>query len=59
ELIQHETLPEKIAAKMRTLLDNPKNYLKIRRRLKAVKEKLGKAGAPERAADTIISVLKK
>ena len=57
ELIQHEALPEKIAAKMRTLLDNPKNYLKICRRLKTVKEKLGKAGAPERAAEAIISVL--
>ena len=58
ELIQHEALPEKITAQMRTMLDNPKNYLNIRRRLKAVKEKLGKAGAPERAAEAIISVLR-
>ena len=59
ELIQHEALPEKITAKMRSLLDHPENYLKVCRELKALKEKLGEAGAPERAADAIISVLRK
>ena len=58
ELIQHEALPEKVTAQMRTLLDNPENYLKVCHELKALKEKLGEAGAPERAAKAIESVLR-
>ena len=58
ELIQDEALPEKITAKIRSMLDNPKNYLNICRKLKGVKKKLGKAGAPERASEAIISILK-
>ena len=58
ELIQHETLPEMITAKMRTLLDHPENYLKVCHELKALKKKLGKAGAPKRAAEAIINVLR-
>ena len=58
ELIQDDAVPEKIAAKMRSLFDNPENYLKICCKLKTLKEKLGQAGAPQRAADAIIAVLK-
>ncbi len=58
ELIQHEALPEKVTAQMRTLLDNPENYLKVCHELKALKEKLGEAGAPERAAKAIEIVLR-
>ena len=58
ELIQHETLPEMITAKMRTLLDHPENYLKVCHELKVLKKKLGKAGAPKRAAEAIINVLR-
>ncbi|MCD6533499.1 MAG: lipid-A-disaccharide synthase [Deltaproteobacteria bacterium] len=58
ELIQDNALPEKIAAKIRSLFDNPENYHKICCELKTLKKKLGKAGAPQRAADAIIAVLK-
>ena len=58
ELIQHEALPEKVTAQMRTLLDNPENYLRVCHELKALKEKLGEAGAPERAAKAIENVLR-
>ncbi len=59
ELIQHEALPEKITAQMRALLDNPENYLRVCHELKTLKGKLGKAGAPERAAKAIEKVLRK
>ncbi len=58
ELIQHEALPEKITAKMRALLDNPENNLRVCHKLKALKEKLGEAGAPDRAAEAIVNVLR-
>ncbi len=58
ELIQDDALPEKITTKMRTILDNSENYRKVRQELKNLKKKLGKAGAPQRAADAIISVLR-
>ena len=58
ELIQDNALPEKITAKMRSLFDNPENYLKTCCELKTLKKKLGKAGAPQRAADAIIAVLR-
>ena len=57
ELIQHEALPEKIAAQMRSLLDSPDTYLKTCHELRDLKTKLGKAGAPARAANAIITVM--
>ncbi len=59
ELIQDDTFPEIIAAHMRRILDNPENHFRICQDLKALKGKLGKAGASERAANAIISVLEK
>ncbi len=59
ELIQHEALPEKIAGKMRSLLDKPETYIEICHELRDLKTKLGKAGAPARAAAAIITVMRK
>lgn len=57
ELIQHEALPEKIAGKIRSLLDKPETYLKICHELRELKTKLGSAGAPARAAAAIVTVM--
>ncbi|MEA3333594.1 MAG: lipid-A-disaccharide synthase [Pseudomonadota bacterium] len=59
ELIQDDAVPEKITAKMRHLFDNSENYHKVCQELKALKKRLGKAGAPQRAANAIIRVLRK
>ncbi|MCK5680272.1 lipid-A-disaccharide synthase [bacterium] len=58
ELIQTETMPEKITFQMRAILDDKYRYAKTVSDLKELKSRLGKPGAPQRAATAIINKLR-
>jgi lipid-A-disaccharide synthase len=58
ELIQNDFTKEHLSSELFGLLDPAKNS-QMRRRLKAVVETLGRGGASERAAETIIGFLKR
>jgi lipid-A-disaccharide synthase len=57
ELIQNEALPEKICATLRSGFDNPDNYARTLAGLRQLRKKLGRSGAPRRAATAILKVL--
>jgi lipid-A-disaccharide synthase len=57
ELIQGDFTKERLSIELFDLLDPEKN-LEVRRRLKNVVETLGKGGASEKAADTVLGFLK-
>ena len=59
ELLQSQAVPEIITGHMRALLDNKSNYRRTVKELKALKSRLGRPGAPQRAAAAIISELRK
>ncbi|MCK5914681.1 MAG: lipid-A-disaccharide synthase, partial [Deltaproteobacteria bacterium] len=58
ELLQAETVPEKIVFQMRSILDHKQRYTKTVEDLKKLKSRLGKPGAPQRAATAIIDKLR-
>lgn len=58
ELIQHDVNPERIAAETRKLLD-PANYARVVAELEVVRGKLGDAGAARRAAEAVMSVVRR
>jgi len=58
ELIQHDVNPERIAAETRKLLD-PANYARVVAELEVVRGKLGDAGAAHRAAEAVMSVVRR
>jgi lipid-A-disaccharide synthase len=57
ELLQNETVPENIVARMRAILDNKRRYTRTIKEFKKLKLKLGKPGAPQRAAAAIIKIM--
>ena len=57
ELIQAMVTPERITQEVLTLLHDPKKLTTIKQELHMVREKLGKPGAPDRAAAIIANVL--
>jgi len=57
ELLQGETVPENIVAQMRTILDDKRRYTRTIKELKELKSRLGKPGAPQRAAAAIIKIM--
>ncbi len=57
ELIQDEALPEKVSAALRSGFDNSENYARTLNGLRQLREKLGRPGAPRRAATAILEVL--
>ncbi|MBF0452725.1 MAG: lipid-A-disaccharide synthase [Candidatus Magnetomorum sp.] len=58
ELIQDDATPEKIYQTACQLLDNPEQLLKIRRKLKLIRQRLGGPGASQRTADIAFQLLK-
>jgi len=58
ELLQHHVTGERIADEVRRLLE-PENYARVREELAGVKAKLGTPGASRRAAEAIMSTLKR
>jgi lipid-A-disaccharide synthase len=58
ELLQHEFSPEIAASEIQQLLQPPKNA-EVREKLAIIREKLGKPGASERAAQIIVDFIKK
>lgn len=59
ELLQNDANPEKIAEKVTRLLKNQPELDKMRSDFLLVRKKLGKPGAAGRAADIVLSILKK
>jgi lipid-A-disaccharide synthase len=57
ELVQNDFTPERVANEVLRLLDSPQARSEIRQGLAMVREKLGPAGAIERAADIIAGML--
>lgn len=58
ELLQHHVTGERIADEVLRLL-RPENYARVREELAGVKAKLGEPGASRRAAEAIMSTLKR
>jgi len=58
ELIQHDVNPERIAAEARKLLE-PGHYARVVAELAVVRGKLGDAGAARRAAEAVMSVIRR
>ena len=58
ELIQHDVNGERIASEVRTMIE-PANYERITRELAEVRARLGEEGASRRAAEAIMSVVRK
>ena len=56
ELLQEDATPENISRAIITLLENKERYLKTKKELELVINKLGKPGASKRAAELAISV---
>jgi lipid-A-disaccharide synthase len=59
ELIQDECTPERVAAEAVDLLTNHERVAEMKEQLAAVRERLGGAGASERAADAILEVARR
>jgi lipid-A-disaccharide synthase len=59
ELIQFEVTPERIAAEVRQLLNDPQAYRVVQEGLREVRRRLGSGGAAERAARLAVAMLKK
>jgi len=59
ELLQDEVTPEKIAAELMALLTIPEKMHTMKTALQSIKEKLGEAGASEKAAAVAIRLLRK
>ena len=59
ELLQDEVTPEKIAAELMALLTIPEKMHTMKTALQSIKEKLGEAGASEKAAAVAIRLLQK
>ena len=57
ELIQSDAIPEKIAGVIRKILDDPLYRDNMKRDLLGVREKLGKPGASDRAAEAVIGLM--
>jgi lipid-A-disaccharide synthase len=57
ELIQTMVTPERITQEVLTFLQNPEKLAMIKQELRMVREKLGKPGAPDRAAAIIAGLL--
>jgi len=57
EFVQFDATPEKIADEAMTLLSSPEKINEIKTKLRAVKERLGQAGASNRAARSILAML--
>ena len=58
ELIQHDATPSKVAAAARGLLEDPRRYAALRKELASLREKLGRPGAAQRAAEAILKDLR-
>jgi lipid-A-disaccharide synthase len=56
ELIQHDFTPEAVAREAISMLTDPSRTAHIREGLRAVRHKLGSAGASHRAARAILRV---
>jgi lipid-A-disaccharide synthase len=56
EVIQREFTPERVAAEVRGLLDDPHRRERMRQGLAEVRRRLGKPGASARAAEAILAV---
>ena len=58
ELIQDDFTSERVAAEARKLLESPEMRREMQRELAVVRERLGPAGAIERAANIIAGMIK-
>jgi lipid-A-disaccharide synthase len=56
EVIQRELTPERVAAEVRALLDDPGRRQRMREGLAEVRRRLGKPGASARAAEAVLDV---
>jgi lipid-A-disaccharide synthase len=59
ELIQHEMTPEKVAAEVLALLDEPARAEAMRAALAEVRQRMGPPGASRRAAEVVLEALEK
>ena len=59
ELIQSEVTPERIAAEVRQLLNDPQVYRVTQEGLREVRRRLGSEGAAKRAAKLALDMLQK
>jgi lipid-A-disaccharide synthase len=59
ELIQSDFTPERVASEILSLLRDPGARAKVREGLAEVRQRLGPAGAVERAADAVAELLRK
>ena len=59
ELVQHDCEPEKIAAEVGMILDDPGYAAEMRRKLQMVKHRLGDGGCSKNVAGIITEMLKK
>ena len=57
ELIQGAATPDRVAAEVERLLDDPERAAEARRRLAAGREELGDPGAPGRTAEAVLALL--
>lgn len=57
ELIQHEMTPEKVAAEVLALLDEPARAAAMRAALAEVRRRMGPPGASRRAAEAVLEAL--
>jgi lipid-A-disaccharide synthase len=57
ELIQHDFTPERVAAEVRSILEEPDRRESMKRDLEDVRRKLGSPGASGRAAEAVARVL--
>jgi lipid-A-disaccharide synthase len=59
EVIQRELTPERVAAEVRALLDDPGRRQRMREGLAEVRRRLGKPGASARAAEAVLDVARR
>jgi len=57
ELIQRDARPERIAAELEHILDDPAHAAELRERLGKVREKLGEADGTDEVADLVLEML--
>lgn len=58
ELIQHQATPMRVAAAARGLLEDPRKYRALRAQLAALRDRLGRPGAAQRAAEAVLRDLR-
>jgi lipid-A-disaccharide synthase len=57
ELIQFSATPERLAGAALEILTSPERQTRMRSSLEVVRERLGKPGAAERAAEEVLALL--